>query len=112
MMDFAVTEKGEPPMICKDCIHDDVCEHWKNSVFGSDALYPKENDCKHFKNKADYVKVKHGKLIAMKTEFGWNCCEYPVKYMCSECGRTIPQEEPYCHCGAQMDVTDTNVGCK
>lgn len=44
-------------MTCKDCVHDDVCEHWKNSVFGSDALYPKENDCEHFKNKADYVEV-------------------------------------------------------
>ena len=24
-------------------------------------------------------------------------------YKCSECGRTEPKKEPYCHCGARMD---------
>jgi hypothetical protein len=24
-------------------------------------------------------------------------------YKCSICGRTEPQKEPYCHCGAKMD---------
>lgn len=24
-------------------------------------------------------------------------------YRCSICGRTEPQKEPYCHCGAKMD---------
>ena len=52
---------------------------------------------------ADVVEVKHGEWIPTKTEFGWNCCEYPVEYTCSVCGRTEPQEEPYCHCGAKMD---------
>ena len=52
---------------------------------------------------ADIVEVKHGEWILTKTEFGWNCCEYPKEYTCSECGRTEPQEEPYCHCGAKMD---------
>ena len=52
---------------------------------------------------ADVVEVKHGEWILTKTEFGWNCCEYPVEYTCSVCGRTEKYEEPYCHCGAKMD---------
>ena len=52
---------------------------------------------------ADVVEVKHGEWILTKTEFGWNCCEYPVEYTCSVCGRTEKHEEPYCHCGARMD---------
>ena len=56
-------------MTCKDCVHDDVCEHWKNSVFGSDALYPKENDCEHFKNKADYVEAK--KIEIIRDDLKW-----------------------------------------
>ncbi len=52
---------------------------------------------------ADVVEQKHGNWILTKTEFGWNCCEYPVEYTCSVCGRTEKHEEPYCHCGAKMD---------
>lgn len=52
---------------------------------------------------AEVAEVKHGEWIPSKTEFGWNCCEYPVEYTCSVCGRTESQEEPYCHCGAKMD---------
>ena len=52
---------------------------------------------------ADVVEVVHGEWIVSKTEFGWNCCEYPVEYKCSVCGRTEKQEEPYCHCGAKME---------
>ena len=52
---------------------------------------------------ADVVEVKHGEWVLTKTEVGWNCCEYPTEYTCSECGRTEPQEEPYCNCGAKMD---------
>ena len=53
---------------------------------------------------ADVVEVKHGEWVLTKTEFGWNCCEYPTEYKCSLCGRTAKQEEPYCpHCGAKMD---------
>lgn len=77
---------------CGDCIHNAVC--------GIDGHIIK---CEHFKNKADFVEVKHGKWILTKTEHGWNCCEYPSEYTCSVCGRTETQEEPYCHCGAKMD---------
>jgi hypothetical protein len=30
-----------------------------------------------------------------------NCREH---YMCSECGRVVLALEPYCHCGAKMDL--------
>ena len=52
---------------------------------------------------ADVAPVVHGEWIVTKTEHGWNCAEYPTEYTCSVCGRTEPQEEPYCHCGARMD---------
>lgn len=53
---------------------------------------------------ADVAEVKHGEWVLTKTEFGWNCCEYPTEYKCSLCGRTAKQEESYCpNCGAKMD---------
>ena len=52
---------------------------------------------------ADVVEVKHGYWKVAKTEFGWNCCEYPTEFACSLCGRTVKQKENYCHCGAKMD---------
>lgn len=27
-----------------------------------------------------------------------------LHYVCSECGRTVERKEPYCHCGAKMDL--------
>lgn len=52
---------------------------------------------------ADVVEVVHGEWIVTKTEHGWNCAEYPTEFTCSVCGRTEPQKEAYCHCGARMD---------
>lgn len=52
---------------------------------------------------ADVAEVAHGEWIVTKTEFGWNCAEYPTEFTCSVCGRTERQTEPYCHCGAKMD---------
>lgn len=28
------------------------------------------------------------------------------KTVCSVCGRYVPEDAPYCHCGAKMDLTD------
>ena len=50
------------------------------------------------------VEVKHGEWIVTKIEYCWNNAEYPVEFTCSECGRTVEQQEPYCHCGAKMDI--------
>lgn len=94
-------------MVCKDCVHDDVCEHWKNSVFGSDALYPKENDCEHFKNKANFVEVKHGewgKVRVVSEKYGF----VEVYYQHKDC-KISPTELYKCpfencpRCGAKMD---------
>ena len=61
---------------------------------------------------ADVEKVRHGEWIQ------------GVPYRCSICGNPAPEEKntsekyscwlsPRCpHCGAKMDVTDTNVGGK
>ena len=44
--------------------------------------------------------VKHGKWEEFDCEYGG----IPTKgYVCSECGRTEANKEPYCHCGARMD---------
>ena len=52
---------------------------------------------------ADVKEVKRGHWIVSKTEHGWNCCEYPAEYTCSECGRVNPHEETFCpECGADM----------
>ncbi len=85
-------------MTCRDCIHCEVCDFISIT---NDITIAKS--CDYFKNKADYAEVKHGKWIVTKTEFGWNCCEYPTEYKCSVCGRTEKREELYCHCGAKMD---------
>ena len=99
------TEKGEPTMTCKDCIHDRVCVAVK--AMGEEQRYAEH--CKSFKNKADYAEVKHGKWIQ------------GVPYVCSICGKPAPDEKntseryscwtsPYCpHCGAKMDVTEAGV---
>ena len=53
--------------------------------------------------RADVKEVKRGHWIVSKTEHGWNCCEYPAEYTCSECGRVNPPEGNYCpNCGADM----------
>ncbi len=51
---------------------------------------------------ADVAEVKRGHWILSKVENAWNEAQYPAEYTCSVCGRTEPQEEPYCHCGADM----------
>ena len=85
-------------MTCKNCFHYNVCD-----LVDVTQRIDLANDCGNFANKDEYVKVKHGRWNVTATEFGWNACEYPKEYTCSECGRTEPREEPYCHCGAKMD---------
>ena len=79
---------------CKDCVHYDVCTF---------HITENENEkCMHFKNKADFVEVKHGEWLI--------CCDGYYPY-CSKC-----KEEPdngemtnYCpHCGADMRKGENN----
>lgn len=84
---------------CGDCIHADICEHNPSLEFSRENIAW----CDSFKDKTDVVEVRHGEWKLSKTEFGWNCKEYPSEYTCSLCGRTEKKMEPYCHCGAKMD---------
>lgn len=71
------------------------------------TFFPYNTDCPHFKNKADYVEVKHGEwlLIVERSDY----LEPPScdTAKCSVCGRKIDVSETgfkYCpHCGAKMD---------
>lgn len=86
---------------CKDCIHYTICIA-KNPLV-------KIEYCYQFKNKADFVEVKHGEWIPVTyTYFGLK------RYECSECKndeywqkRYIEHKEKFCpNCGADMR------GCK
>ena len=95
-------------MTCKDCIHEDLCmDKFKKQY----SMYANKDitidDCEHFKNKADFEKVKHGKW---KKETKFIITDNPdddgywrTIYICSECEREEWRKEPYCHCGAKMD---------
>lgn len=95
--------------ICIDCIHRDVCRN----AYTLKVEPP--NVCGSFKNKADFVEVKHGHWIddiqKITTVAGVECNGI-VGYKCSLCGRHEGSKEPYCNCGAKMDVPDTNDGIK
>ena len=77
-------------MTCKDCIHFDVCEKSKH------IENYRIQGCKDFKDKADFVEVKHGKWVKENN-----------KRTCSECGYYYfgnSTDTNYCpNCGAKMD---------
>lgn len=97
-------------MNCKDCIHEKICVITAFPEAFENTKWEKE-PCDHFKNKADYVEVKHGKWILEYGTYG--------KIICSECKNEAPitnkrdgslqlqtlyVHSPYCHnCGAKMD---------
>ena len=77
---------------CKDCIYRAMC--YKHEHYGKED----EEPCEMFKNKADFVEVKHGEWI------------YDVKYYsCSICAGIrfnllLGTDAEYCpYCGAKMD---------
>ena len=57
----------------------------------------------------DVAPVVHGKWIRYDASY-WrynHSGAYPVnriRFKCSVCGRTASRKEPYCHCGARMDL--------
>ena len=80
---------------CYDCIHCEACSDAGDS--GYSCLKEDVSKCKNFKNKADFVEVKHGKWI------------YNVKYYsCSVCAGKrfnllLGTDAEYCpYCGAKM----------
>lgn len=94
-MIFAVTEKGERAMTCKDCIHYNICSLWC-STLERDESY---NYCNNFKSTDDYVAVKHGYWITLYQSDRGNSI-----YQCSNCQRLEFRASEYCpNCGAKMD---------
>ena len=97
-------------MTCKDCVHYEVCqnkafEEAKLSVIAETVIVTIKNRivCKFFKNKADFVEVKHGEWKKYRVTEGHI-------FVCSLCGyRTLVDFEGeflyhnYCpRCGADM----------
>ena len=95
---------------CKDCIHYEACKKHGHLMFTANNLYELmyqngvEHSCTTFKNKADFVEVKHGEWKCINNQHNY------YEYHCSLCGRVERQKEPYCHCGAKMDGTPKERG--
>lgn len=86
-------------MTCKDCVHCDVCKEIESLPQRKDFVwYRAESGCPHFKNKTDFVEVKHGEWIKKERKY------YP-SYICSVCGYSTPfADGNYCKkCGAKLD---------
>ncbi len=52
--------------------------------------------------------VVHGKWVVSRTDYGWNCAEYPTHCKCTVCGREVPYQDKdnFCpNCGADMRPT-------
>jgi hypothetical protein len=95
-------------LTCENCIHSSVCTPYNTPNYE----YPNIGDCPHFKDKADYVEVKHGYWKQTKEPLGVHdvdCIE------CSVCGESWVVDEDFdfedctknwsfCpNCGAKMD---------
>ncbi len=104
-------------MTCKDnCIHYEVCKgHYnENDYVGiPDAfdLFCKPEYCgRFFKNKADFVEVKHGEWIENDYRHfdGFETVVYPNEALkCSECNHNFKKELLWCknycpNCGVDM----------
>ena len=100
-------------MTCKDCIHNCMCGQKEDLVQIDDCNLAEFGKCENvemlceaFKNKADFVEVRHGKWLDVIEEVNNTCAGITFKgfvgYKCSLCGRQEIRKEPYCHCGAKM----------
>ena len=99
---------------CKDCIKNDVCELYVH-LHCKDY---KENKCKHFKSKIDFVEVVRCKDCKKFIKKGEEFLNNDVFGICekSRTGFFDDGEEVYgndfCSYGERKTVTDTNVGGK
>lgn len=55
---------------------------------------------------ADVAPVVHGRWLPVNGHWGPKIVRRG--YQCSLCGRIENQREPYCHCGAKMDLRGEN----
>ena len=84
---------------CEKCIHYELCKsRMECAPDDTFSFFPYNEDCPHFKNKADYVEVvrcgkcKHGEVSIMsKSKDG--------------------EEEIACYCNAKNKVTDLEYYC-
>lgn len=58
---------------------------------------------------SDVAPMVHGKWVGYDASYYryYSAGAYPVnliRYKCSICGRSVSKKEPYCHCGARMDL--------
>lgn len=84
-------------MTCKDCIHYEPCYEYGNIL---DPLGGGVK-CDSFKNKADFVEVRHGEWIPIVNHFHG---KPDGRYYCSVCHRVESIKGIYCRlCGAIMD---------
>ena len=93
-------------MNCKDCVHYEVCNRVEKQIVFTDSSFEEVINslikcCRHFKNKADFVEVKHGRWE--KRSFIVFDSEIEGGYRCSECNTTWDTRTNYCpNCGAKM----------
>ena len=91
-------------MTCKDCIHENVCSNLypQGLLPCKSDKYPADKFCLEFKNKADFVEVKHGYWIEYPSEAHMKCSICGMEYHKSR----MPRITAYCpnpNCGARMD---------
>lgn len=100
-------------MTCKECVHYEVCqnkafEEAKFSVKAETVIVTIKNRivCKFFKNKADFVEVKHGEWIVeeeLKTPLSHAYIRKEKTYHCPYCNKQYRQKMNFCgNCGADM----------
>lgn len=92
-------------MTCKDCVHYNVCGYHID-----EETFMTTEECSHFKNKADFVEVKHGHWIEndYRTFDGFETVVHPNEALkCSNCNHNFKKELLWCknycpNCGADM----------
>ena len=80
----------------------DEALEFANTFYGDPILKMAINAVLNNMPAADAAEIIHGQWIAYYTY-----SEDPhdrLRYRCSLCGRTEEYQEPYCNCGAKMDI--------
>lgn len=96
-------------MICKDCIHENVCNKLcpRGLLPYKSDKYPAEKFCLEFINKADFAEVKHGQWIGIDGDKCSECNKYLSEIMDADSYYAIDFDInkivacPFC--GARMD---------
>ena len=90
---------------CEKCINYDMC-NYEYEHQDTDAIltfFPNNTDCPWFKNKADFVEVRHSRWENISGFDVCNICGTSPAY-CEPKPNNPKGYPPYCHhCGAKMD---------